>query len=42
MLNLKINQKLSVNSLPGFNFLSKEINKRRQVSYSDEELTAFL
>ena len=41
MLNLKINQKLSVNSLPGFKYLSKEINKRRQVSYSVEELQDF-
>ena len=41
MLNLKIKQKLSVNSLPGFNFLSKEINKRRQKSYSDEQLWHF-
>ena len=41
MLNLRISQNLNVNSLPGVKFLSKEINKRRQVLYSDEELQGF-
>tara|TARA_B100000925_G_C21987070_1_gene465003 strand:- start:859 stop:1728 length:870 start_codon:yes stop_codon:yes gene_type:complete len=41
MLNLKINQKLNVNSIPGLKFISKEINKRRQKSYSDKELKQF-
>jgi hypothetical protein len=41
MLNLKIDEKINLSSVPGFEFFQKELNKRRQKKYSDKELLRF-